>query len=301
MTLGVTRSLIKKWNKHELLQCVPGMEFYEHRDLQKMVSSLGFATETLCHDQQQHHSNKDYADFIMGKLKQGTPVIFGVFVKGSGDMHAEGYEHIVLVVGRKGDKWLINDHYRSTPTEIPMEPMSKAACERQSAEYCVPADRWGQVTYSALAVHPPAVNCPARLSIDGCEGGDGRCHMSEDGETNGWVEPNWSIHGIEPVTYLISAMPAKPFCQLSDDKHYTVVKATVLSGHRNDPARPLRAAVNSHGSPFEAAATECYDWDPGSTSLPIGSISSRDSVFVKFVERGSEEHLAAKCPEVILP
>lgn len=293
VTLGVMRELIDPSNLYDMLICA---DSGPDRDLETLVKFLGFDATPLCDN---ISSPASYVSFISYNLKKGYPVILGVWVRGSGNQNESGYEHIVLVVGREGNEWLINDGYQPMVHMLSTIPRSKAACDEDSEQnYCATATASGESLPYALAVLPPQDLCPARLQIAGCTDGNGtQCKLSGPGQPNGWVEPNWGIEGFTPVTYIFSAKPADSFCKLQAGKRYVVVKTLVISGPSKNPASSLRTVVRSYGSPFNAPATQCFDWPPGSTSLSIGEASSRDAIFVRFVEQGSQGHADARCPE----
>lgn len=295
VTQGVMRHLIIRSNKQDMLTCDPDLRLSPQRDLAFMVGMLGFRPISFC---QAAKSTAEYNGFIMHELELGHPVIFGVFVAGSGS-DVPGYEHLVLVVGKSGDRWIINDHHQIDPVKISMVPMIKSKCDSQDqTQYCMSADEDGNLVSSAVAVLPPAdVSCPARLHINGCADGSGAmCLLSYAGEPDGWIEPNWSVDGIASVTYRLSVEPAQPACELKPGSKYVVVKTVVQTSSSDDPALALRNTIKQYTSAFLAPATECFDWAGDGPTMAVGTVSSKDSVFVKFVEQGSQEHLTAKCP-----
>lgn len=283
ITVGVTRTLLHAKNLRELGPCIKFPEDQPGRDLNEIIRFLGFRTEVLCAGT----SNPNLISFTLQHVKDGIPVIVGLWVSGSAGFLNGRFEHLVLVVGRTGDSLLVNDGYRQTPQPVALQHRSKRACDLHHHDhyYCVPADDDGQVIPSAVAVLPPSGLCPARLRITGCPGPD------DIGQ-----EPNWSIQGVVPVAYSLSVKPAKPACELKSHLRYVVVKTVVVTGTAQDPGGPLRDVVKAYGSPFKAPATQCFKWLPGGESLAIGAVSSRDAVFAHFVEESSQAHSDAHCP-----
>lgn len=287
ITVGVTRSLLHAKNLRELGPCINFPEDQPGRDLNEIIKFLGFRTEVLCAGT----STRNLISFTLQHLKDGIPVIVGLWVRGSAGFSNGRFEHLVLVVGRTGDSLLVNDGYRPTPQPVALQHKSKRACDlhHHYHDYCVPANNDGQVIPSAVAVLPPSGLCPARLRITGCA--DRSASACPDRE-----EPNWSIQGVVPVAYSLSVEPAKPACELKSDKRYIVVKTEVVTGTGQDPSAPLRDVIKAFGSPFKAPATQCFNWIPGSESLSIGAVNSRDAVFAHFVEESSQAHSDAHCP-----
>lgn len=287
VTVGVTRSLLHAKNLRELGPCINFPEDQPGRDLNEIIKFLGFRTEVLCAGTSTHN----LISFTLQHLKDGIPVIVGLWVRGSAGFSNGRFEHLVLAVGRMGDSLLVNDGYRPTPQLVALQHRSKRACDvhHHDRDYCVPASNDGQVIPSAVAVLPPSGLCPARLRITGCA--DSFASACPDRQ-----EPNWSIQGVVPVAYSLSVEPAKPACELKSDKRYIVVKTVVVTGTGQDPSSPLRDVIKAFGSPFKAPATQCFNWIPGGESLAIGAVSSRDAVFAHFVEESSQAHSDAHCP-----
>lgn len=294
ITQGVMRTLEGTTNQRDMLTCDPDRFVAPQRDLEFLLGKLGFQTSSFC---TQARSQLEYNNFVSRNLQIGHPVIFGVFIAGSGS-EVPGYEHIVLAVGKSADRWIINDHYHADPVSISMQPKNKSDCDAQNkTQYCISTFDNGTLVSSAVAVSaPPSVSCPARLYITGCaDGNTTDCWLSAPGEPNGWIEPNWGVHGIAPVTYSLSVQPASPSCELKPGSHYVVVK-TVVHTRGDDHALALRDVIRQYSSPFLAPATECFKWPENASSLPAGNVSSKDSAFFHFVLQDSDEHVLAKCP-----
>ncbi|MED5199360.1 MAG: hypothetical protein VYB51_06095, partial [Gemmatimonadota bacterium] len=238
------------------------------------ASSMGF-----CGD---GRTDAEFLTWVENHIRSKNPVITGVFVGGE-DASVTEYEHIVPIRGidRSKGTLSINTNYSATPIDISTTPVRIGSGCPDSKAYCLASNRGTKEapisppTSWGVAVQPPSgQKLPVRIQVTGCSGGvcklNGKAIPSEQNgiASKGWMEPNWTLRGIEPVSYELEATIENPNGQAQSGLRIARVDARTPEEIR---------ALQAEGGPFGANAHSCYP-AMASEGISVGAAETKKSV-----------------------
>ena len=211
---------------------------------------------------------------------QGNAVITGVRLKDDED-NTDAYVHIVPIVGvdwsdsRAGQRetngqLILNSNYSADELDISAEGLGDGVVCRVDGDtdwgYCLaasgdPSDD-GTTSWGVSVQAPPEQEFPVRIESLGCTNKDGDsmdCKLGEepipselkDPDLKGWMEPNWSVNGIDPVYYEMTATVESPI--IGAETHHGLRIARVDA----DGPKRIRA-LRENDELFGVRADACY-------------------------------------------